>query len=527
MKCRICGNTLSLQNDTYVCKACNNKFPISAYYENNDVFIAYKETDLQGRRTKESIIAQDIYMKLKSKNINTFYQRISAEGLFGDKLSAILYVAASCTKIIIIVGTSKDSFEKIVEKYREILENKILISVYADMDTVDLPKYLCGLQALNYNKIGAINNLSEIVLRLLNRNRELNIWDLKRKSKRNVISLIFFFVIILLIIGLIYIVFGTTYILPSKKYELAQKLLKQNNYVEAINVFSEIYDYRDSSDKLKNIYNQYVGYYYDEENDIALHINTMNDIKTNIEIQKKSGNIIINETSEIKRNKISFIYNDSENNKGIVNIDLQNDGLKLNINTETAESKFNFGEVYAVFELTNKSDSPLTESITAENIKKLLSKRYTKSEIQHEGFNLNKRISVSTIEWSSYNIENTDIIIDFFGENGYNNILMMNSAKHDPIKFDGEIAFFITAPANIIIPDKIGQAGEIFFNKDNLFIPVKNSFMWSPPNIFGFCISREEIKQTIKEDTLVLCTSKELLGKELFENINKCSWLFY
>lgn len=520
MKCSVCGGKLLLQDKMYVCASCQNRFPISTFYENNDVFIAYTETDMQGRRTKESIISQEIYNKLQSKNINTFYQRLSAEDLFGENLMAISEIAMSNAKVIIIVGTSGDSFKNTTARYKDWLDTKILIPVYSDMTTNDLPENLGSLQALNYDKVGAINDLTENVLRLLNRSSEFNIADSNRKSKKNSIALISLFVIALFLSVTIYFVFGTTYILPGKKYDMAQKLFEQNNYVDAIGVFSAIYDYKDSSDKIKNIYNKYVGYYYDEKNDISLHVNIVNNIKAVIEIRNNLENIVITEISEIKNNIISFNYNDNENNQGNVNIVLQNDGLKFNITVETVSSKYSFENKSIFFELSSKTDNPPMKTITADTIKKWLSKPNTKNDIQRDGFDL--YIRDSAYSWKSYNIKNTDVIIDCFGKEHAGHFKGSKLGN-----LDDEIVLFITAPAKIIIPDKVGQSGEIFYDNNNLFIPNINLYIHAPPGPFGYCMSKEDLQRPIEDDTLVLCASKELLGEELFENIEDCYWIFY
>ena len=52
---------------------------ISANEEPYDVFICYKETDADGKRTKDSVIANDIYYALTERGYKVFYAAITLE----------------------------------------------------------------------------------------------------------------------------------------------------------------------------------------------------------------------------------------------------------------------------------------------------------------------------------------------------------------------------------------------------------------------------------------------------------------
>ena len=52
---------------------------ISAQEEPYDVFICYKETDENGKRTQDSVIANDIYYQLKQEGFKVFYAAITLE----------------------------------------------------------------------------------------------------------------------------------------------------------------------------------------------------------------------------------------------------------------------------------------------------------------------------------------------------------------------------------------------------------------------------------------------------------------
>lgn len=49
----------------------------------------------------------------------------------------------------------------------------------------------------------------------------------------------------------IYIVFGTTYVLLSKKYDKAEQLISEQKYVDAIDILDALKDYKNSQNLLK------------------------------------------------------------------------------------------------------------------------------------------------------------------------------------------------------------------------------------------------------------------------------------
>ena len=59
---------------------------VSANEQPYDIFICYKETDENGDRTLDSVLAQDIYDALSEKGYRTFFARISLEDKLGVHL---------------------------------------------------------------------------------------------------------------------------------------------------------------------------------------------------------------------------------------------------------------------------------------------------------------------------------------------------------------------------------------------------------------------------------------------------------
>ena len=58
-----------------------------------DVFISYKETDEQGYRTLDSVIAQDIYNALTDEGYRVFFSRISLESKLGTEYEPYIFAA--------------------------------------------------------------------------------------------------------------------------------------------------------------------------------------------------------------------------------------------------------------------------------------------------------------------------------------------------------------------------------------------------------------------------------------------------
>ena len=119
MKCKNCGDELLSQNGIYLCNSCGATFALDSIYENVDVCICYEENDAAGRRTRDSIIAQEVYRKLEGGKVATFYERISADGMTGNDLETGKLAAIHRAKVIIVLGTSVENFTAI-EKSPEI-----------------------------------------------------------------------------------------------------------------------------------------------------------------------------------------------------------------------------------------------------------------------------------------------------------------------------------------------------------------------------------------------------------------------
>lgn len=515
MKCKNCGAQLTVKDGLFYCESCESKFDLSLGYEATDVFIAYIESDDQGRRTKDSIIGQEIYNKLENLKINTYYQRLSSSNTSGDTVELLSEAALNISKIVIILGTNTHCFNKLLEKYQSKLSGKILLPVYADMNAYDIPQTLRGLQALNYNSVGAISDLTKNILKIIGRESEVNVIDEaennRKKHKKSILVTVV--CLFMAIVGIsAYIVFGTTYVLPSKKYDYAQDLIEKEKYAEAIVMLNKIPDYKNSNSLLSEVYNRYVGYYQSEDETIGLHIAISENLNASIEITRRdtnSGTIKIIESAEILDNTISLDFNDSENNQGTAFIELKNEGIDLSVNMEN-------GNIYDIlFNINSKSDQPIIKGITADTIKDWLETKTTEQNIKSLGYELVfDHALYKDTSASQYSIANTEIKVALFD---YDISKTDGTFGGDEISLESKTAFGFTAPAKVLTPEKIGQSALPYIDNDILYIP--NALMEQAYKQLDFYIGVIENAETITEDMQISCTSKALLSDDHWNSL--------
>lgn len=135
--------------------------------ETYDVFLCYKETDANGQRTQDSVIANDIYYQLKQEGLKVFYAAITLEGKLGSAYEPIIFAALNSAKVMLVIGTKPEYFNAVWVKnewsrYLKIIKkdrSKLLIPCYRDMDAYELPEEFAHLQAQDMAKIGFINDI--------------------------------------------------------------------------------------------------------------------------------------------------------------------------------------------------------------------------------------------------------------------------------------------------------------------------------------------------------------------------------
>ena len=135
--------------------------------ETYDVFICYKETDANGQRTRDSVVANEIYHQLTQEGFKVFYAAITLEGKLGSAYEPIIFAALNSAKVMLVIGTKPEYFNAVWVKnewsrFLKIIQkdhSKMLIPCYRDMDAYDLPDEFAHLQAQDMSKIGFVNDL--------------------------------------------------------------------------------------------------------------------------------------------------------------------------------------------------------------------------------------------------------------------------------------------------------------------------------------------------------------------------------
>lgn len=140
-----------------------------------DVFICYKETDENGKRTVDSVLANDIYYQLTQEGLKAFYAAITLENKLGQEYEPYIFSALNSAKVMLVVGTKPENFNAVWVKnewsrYLKLMSNdrsKTLIPCFRDMDAYDLPDEFSHLQAQDMGKIGFINDVVRGIKKLV------------------------------------------------------------------------------------------------------------------------------------------------------------------------------------------------------------------------------------------------------------------------------------------------------------------------------------------------------------------------
>ena len=140
---------------------------ISQKEEPFDVFICYKETDNSGRRTPDSVLANELYHQLTQEGFKVFFARITLEDKLGSAYEPYIFAALNSAKVMVVLGTKPEFFNAVWVKnewsrYLALIKQghkKMLIPAYKDMDPYDLPEEFSHLQAQDMSKLGFMQDL--------------------------------------------------------------------------------------------------------------------------------------------------------------------------------------------------------------------------------------------------------------------------------------------------------------------------------------------------------------------------------
>lgn len=544
MKCKNCGQNLIFQNGIGFCESCKSSYRFDYGFENIEVYICYVESDLQGRRTKDSIIAEDLYIRLESQKIHTFYERRTTPDLIDEDLQAANYQAIYNAKIILIVGTSISHFESLTSKYKEYFGKKTVIPVYTDIRPGDLPSELNRVQALNLNLIGATTDLLNGILRLLGRENEIELAKLQKQSRKKkkllAIVLSAFIVICATAISLTFILKksstkseSSSELTSQKIYNKAQAMMDAGDYLGAADLLSDIKIYKNSANLYNEIYNKYDGYYISEEESYTLYLNVIEGQTAEFIFERSLDDKVfkIEETATLVNNVIHAKYIDNLSNEGEISIVLRNDKVEVNL---VADKKTNnsFDDIFVQFLLTKKTDRPMTKEVTKETILKWMTELTYVEDLKTAGYKLDYIDHSFQYDFSfgtQYKIANTDITIITSNLN-----LTKYTNQKDTPKLEDNAIYAVIAPATLVCAEKIGQTNPVFTENGVVYVPNMTNFFGgyydenTQKNYFHFGTGEmpEDFQAllepnlfTIKNDSPIGMTSRKLLGSENYDRL--------
>lgn len=167
---------------------------ISEQEEPYDVFICYKEADDMGRRTPDSVLANDLYHQMTQENLRVFFARITLEDKIGQEYEPYIYSALMSAKVMVVLGTKPEYFKAVWVKnewsrYLALIKNgekKVLIPAYKDMDPYDLPEEFSNLQAMDMSKLGFMQDLLRGIEKIVNNDKEKKDEDSSDSQKNEI-----------------------------------------------------------------------------------------------------------------------------------------------------------------------------------------------------------------------------------------------------------------------------------------------------------------------------------------------------
>lgn len=150
---------------------------VSSREEPYDIFICYKETDENGQRTLDSVLAQDLYDVLTEKGYRVFFSRITLEDKLGQEYEPYIFAALNSARVMLAVGTDYEYFnapwvKNEWSRYLQLIaagQKKSLIPCYKNIDAYDMPNEFAKLQAQDLGKVGATQDLLRGIEKLFGR----------------------------------------------------------------------------------------------------------------------------------------------------------------------------------------------------------------------------------------------------------------------------------------------------------------------------------------------------------------------
>lgn len=223
-----------------------------------DIFICYKETTAEGRRTRDSIKAQELYEELTAQGYKVFFSRITLESKIGTEYEPYIYAALASSKVMIHITSSGENSDAVWVKnewsrYLALAAkdgNKTFIPIYFNMEKTELPDEFENIASYDMQKEGFQQELIRGIKKLI----PTPIMKLQRRKKRRKV---------LGITGLIFAVcvaIGVVVSIPKieeykalkKEYDAAMQLYYDKEYPQAAWAFTDLGTFKDSEEMKKS-----------------------------------------------------------------------------------------------------------------------------------------------------------------------------------------------------------------------------------------------------------------------------------
>ena len=148
---------------------------VSQKEDQYDAFICYKELDEGGNRTRDSVLADELYYELTRNGFRVFFARITLQNKLGEAYEPYIFAALHSARVMIVIGTTPGNFQAVWvrnewSRYLSLIrqgEKKVLIPAYRDMNPYELPKEFSHLQALDMSRPGFKQDLINGVKKIL------------------------------------------------------------------------------------------------------------------------------------------------------------------------------------------------------------------------------------------------------------------------------------------------------------------------------------------------------------------------
>ena len=143
-----------------------------------DVFICYKETGADGRRTIDSVRAGEIYRELTNEGFRVFFAPVTLENKLGEDYERYIFAAIHSAKVMVVIGTNPDHMNAVWVKneWSRFLtlakedSSKTLIPVFSNMDPYEMPEAFRFKQSQDMGKLGFMLDLVRGIEKLVGKN---------------------------------------------------------------------------------------------------------------------------------------------------------------------------------------------------------------------------------------------------------------------------------------------------------------------------------------------------------------------